>query len=157
MLSSLRQVSRSAGTLRAARMQPRPMSFAFTRSLVTQKYSTDHESVKYDDETGIGTVTITEFAQTSLGDVVFVELPEKGRTIEKGDTIGAVESVKAASDVYSPVSGEVVAINETLGDQPSLLNKSPEDKGWLFQVKLSNPAELDELMTAEKYKEHCSS
>ncbi|KAI0030650.1 glycine cleavage H-protein, partial [Vararia minispora EC-137] len=124
-------------------------------TLVAQKYSQDHESIKFDDETSIGTVTITHFAQTSLGDVVFVELPEPGSIITKGDSVGAVESVKAASDIYSPVSGEVVEVNTELDDQPSLLNKSPEDEGWLFKVKVSNPTELEELLTAEQYREHC--
>ncbi|KZV71286.1 hypothetical protein PENSPDRAFT_650763 [Peniophora sp. CONT] len=159
MFSAVRHASRSASALRAVRMpaQARAVPALWARTIVTTKYSEDHESVQFDDETKIGTVTITEYAQTSLGDVVFVELPEEGSTVEKGDSVGAVESVKAASDIYSPVTGKVVAINSALADQPSLLNKSPEDKGWLFKVEVENPAELDELLTAEAYKEHCES
>ncbi|KAI0307804.1 single hybrid motif-containing protein [Multifurca ochricompacta] len=93
----------------------------------------------------------------SLGDVVFVELPEVGATIEQGEPVGAVESVKAASDVFAPVSGEVVAINEDLGSRPSLLNKSPEDEGWLFRIKLSQPEELDEMLSEGDYAKQCES
>ncbi|KAI0067726.1 hypothetical protein BV25DRAFT_1876394 [Artomyces pyxidatus] len=158
MFSSLRQVSRRGSALRISRTPVcRPAALTFSRTLVTKKYTADHESISFDDEAGLGVVTITEYAQKSLGDVVFVELPEVGSTVASGDAVGAVESVKAASDIYSPVSGEVIAINEELGGQPSLLNKSPEEKGWLFKVKLSDPAEMDALLTAEAYKEHCES
>jgi len=111
--------------------------------------------IKYDDESGIAMVNITHYAQKSLGDVVFVELPEAGATIQQGDSVGAVESVKAASDIFAPVSGEVLSINQELGDQPSLLNKSPEDKGWLFQLKVTNPDELDGLLSEEDYDRLC--
>jgi len=113
--------------------------------------------IAFDDERGVGTVSITDYAQKSLGDVVFVELPEAGTTIEQGESVGAVESVKAASDIFAPVSGEVLAINDKLGAQPSLLNKSPEDEGWLFQLNVTKPKELDELLTEEGYKKHCES
>jgi glycine cleavage system H protein len=113
--------------------------------------------IKFDDKTGVGTVSITDYAQKSLGDVVFVELPEKGVEVEQGEPVGAVESVKAASDIFAPVSGDVVDINEELGGQPSLLNKSPEDKGWLFQLKLSKPKELEGLLSEDDYKKHCES
>jgi len=86
---------------------------------------------------------------------VFVELPKPTKEVAQGDQIGAVESVKAASDIYAPVSGVVEEINNALADQPSLLNKSPEKDGWLCKIKLSNPSELEELMTAEAYKAHC--
>ncbi|KAF8271392.1 glycine cleavage H-protein [Lactarius quietus] len=126
-------------------------------SLPAKLYTPDHEVIKFDDETGVGTVSITDYAQKSLGDVVFVELPEKGATVEQGEPVGAVESVKAASDIYAPVSGDVVRINEELGDQPSLLNKSPEDQGWLFKLQVSKPKELDGLLSEEAYKMHCES
>ncbi|EAU93041.1 glycine dehydrogenase [Coprinopsis cinerea okayama7 len=132
----------------------RPAQF---RTVVTKRYTTDHEAIAFDDSTGIGTVSITDYAQSSLGDVVFVELPSEGTEVAQGDQIGAVESVKAASDIYAPVSGTVEAINEALSSEPSLLNKSPEDKGWLCKIKLSSPAELEELLTEEAYKAHCES
>jgi len=158
MFATARNVCRPVATLRTLRMSTQRINTPrFSRGLVTQKYSQDHESVKFDDETNVGTVTITHYAQTSLGDVVFVELPEEGTTVAKGDAVGAVESVKAASEIYSPVSGKVVAINETLGAQPALLNKSPENEGWLFKIEVTDPSELDELMTLEQYKEHCES
>jgi len=97
-------------------------------------------------------VYITEHAQSALGDVVFVELATLGTDVTQGDQIGAVESVKSASDIYAPVSGTVKEINETLSSEPGLLNKSAEDKGWLCKIKLSNPSEMDGLLTAEGYK-----
>ncbi|CDO76642.1 hypothetical protein BN946_scf184868.g56 [Trametes cinnabarina] len=162
MFAAIRHASRSGtSALRAApRVAPVARGFRptpFNRTLITKKYTEDHEAVIYDDQTKIGTVTITDYAQSSLGDVVYVELPQTGTEIEKGDQIGAVESVKAASDIFAPVSGTVEQINETLNDQPGLLNKSPEEKGWLCKIKVSNPSELDELMTEEEYKKHCES
>jgi len=105
---------------------------------------------------GVGTIGITNFAQDQLGDVVFVDLPELGSTVEKDDTMGAVESVKAASDIYSPVSGEVVAVNEALVDEPALVNTSAEADGWMAKVKLSDESELDGLMDEAGYKEFCA-
>ncbi|KAG8935257.1 hypothetical protein FRC02_008392 [Tulasnella sp. 418] len=125
------------------------------RGVVTKRFTTDHEWVSFDDESGLGVVSITDYAQASLGDIVFVELPEVGTVIHQGDQIGAVESVKAASDIYAPVSGVVEEINEKLGDQPGLLNKSPEADGWLCKIKLAKPAEMDTLLTKEAYDEHC--
>ncbi|OCF40267.1 glycine cleavage system H protein [Kwoniella heveanensis CBS 569] len=119
------------------------------------RYTTDHEWVTFDGNTNVGTVGITEYAQKALGDVVFVELPGQGSEVAQGDSIGAVESVKAASDIYAPVSGIVDEINEALADQPSLLNKAPESDGWLCKVKLSDPAEFEALLSAEAYKAHC--
>jgi len=123
------------------------------RTLITKRYTIEHETVSYDDTTGLGTITITEHAQSSLGDVVFVELPALGTKVAQGDQIGAVESVKAASDIYAPVSGVVKEVNEKLNDQPGLLNKSPEEDGWLCKIQLSNPEEVDALMTVEEYQE----
>ncbi|KAI0639765.1 glycine cleavage H-protein-domain-containing protein [Trametes polyzona] len=161
MLAALRTASRSGSSaLRAAHRAAAPSARVvrpglFVRTLITKKYTEDHEAVVYDDQTQIGTVSITDYAQSSLGDVVFVELPQKGTEIAQGDQIGAVESVKAASDIFAPVSGTVEEINETLNEQPGLLNKSPEEKGWLCKVKLSDPSELDKLLTEEQYKKHC--
>ncbi|KAL0580380.1 glycine cleavage system H-protein subunit [Marasmius crinis-equi] len=122
-----------------------------SRTLVTKKYTPEHEWVSFDDSTGVGTISITDHAQSSLGDVVFVELPTLGTKVAQGDQIGAVESVKAASDIYAPVSGTIEEINEALSSQPGLLNKSPEDKGWLCKIKLSDPSEVEKLMSKEEY------
>ncbi|PAV22178.1 glycine dehydrogenase [Pyrrhoderma noxium] len=157
--AALRTASRTplrASTLAVAR-RPQKFSPVLARTLVTKKYTSDHEVVAFDDATNIGTVSITDYAQSSLGDVVFVELPTVGTEVAAGDQIGAVESVKAASDIYSPVSGTVEEVNESLGDQPGLINKSPEDKAWLCKIKLSNPSEVEGLMDAEAYKAHCES
>ncbi|KAF8507103.1 glycine cleavage H-protein-domain-containing protein, partial [Russula emetica] len=154
-MHSLRYASNLTSALRVQRAFPQralPSSLlTLRRTIVTKRYTQDHEVIKYDDESGIGTVSITDYAQKSLGDVVFVELPETGVTIQQGDSVGAVESVKAASDIFAPVSGKVVNINEELGQQPSLLNKSPEDKGWLFQLKVTDPKELEGLLSDEDY------
>lgn len=122
------------------------------RSVVTTRYTTDHEIVKFDDTTGLGTVNITDHAQDALGDVVFVELPKVGDEVAQGDQIGAVESVKAASDIYAPVSGVVEEINELLNSEPGLLNKSPEDAAWLCKIRIKDPSELENLLTADAYK-----
>ncbi len=116
---------------------------------MTVKYTEDHEWLKTDG--GIATVGITVHAQEALGDVVFVELPEVGTTFAQKDTAGVVESVKAAADVYMPVSGEVVEVNEALRDDPSLANTDPLGAGWFFKVKLSEPAQLDALMDETSY------
>jgi glycine cleavage system H protein len=116
------------------------------------KFTTDHEWVNAAD-TAAAVVGITVHAQDALGDVVFVDLPEVGKTFTKGEVAGVVESVKAAADVYMPVSGEVVEVNEALRDDPSLANSAPLDAGWFFKVKLSNPSELDGLMDSTAYDE----
>jgi len=116
------------------------------------KYAKSHEWVR-DEEDGTVFVGITEHAQELLGDLVFVELPEVGDTVDAGSECAVVESVKAASDVYSPVSGEVIAINEALADAPETVNQDAFGDGWLFQVKLSAPAELDDLLDADAYNE----
>ena len=114
-------------------------------------FTKDHEWIKVDG--GIGTVGITDYAQHALGDVVFVEVPEAGRKVAKGGDAAVVESVKAASEVYSPVSGTVTEGNAELADQPALVNESPEDQAWFFKIELSNPSELDELMDRAAYDE----
>jgi len=115
------------------------------------KYTEEHEWVMIEDD--VVTVGITDFAQDQLGDVVFVELPAVGTRIELGKPFGVVESVKAVSDVYAPVTGEVIEINEELPDAPETINTSPYDDGWMIKVKLADPAELDELMDADDYQE----
>ena len=117
---------------------------------MTVKYSEDHEWIKVEGD--IATVGITQHAQDALGDVVFVELPEVGKTYAQKDTAGVVESVKAAADVYMPVSGEIVEINQALADEPSLANSDPLGAGWFFKVKLSDASQLDALMDEAAYK-----
>ena len=116
----------------------------------TIRYSEDHEWVSVDN--GVATVGITDFAQKALGDVVFVELPEIGSTIAQGGETGVVESVKAASEIFAPVSGEIVEINEELEANPALVNEDAEGDAWFFKVKMSNEEELEELMSADDYK-----
>jgi glycine cleavage system H protein len=116
------------------------------------KYTQDHEWVAIDGD--VGTVGITDFAQVQLGDVVFVELPEAGKVLAKGGEAAVVESVKAASEVFSPVSGEVVESNAALIEDPALVNGDPETGAWFFRVRLSDPSELDGLMDAAAYKAH---
>jgi glycine cleavage system H protein len=114
------------------------------------RYSKDHEWVRRDGDTV--TVGISVHAQEQLGDVVFVEVPEVGRTVAKGDAFAVVESVKAASDVYAPVGGEVVEANGALADKPELVNSGAESEGWLCKLKLADPAELEGLMDATAYQ-----
>ncbi|GAA0531551.1 glycine cleavage system H protein [Rhizomicrobium palustre] len=112
-------------------------------------YTDQHEWIRVEGDEG--TVGITSHATEQLGDVVFVEVPSVGKTVAKGGEAAVVESVKAASEVYSPVSGTVTAGNNDLADDPARVNADPEGEGWFFKLKLSNPAELDGLMTAEQY------
>ncbi len=114
-------------------------------------YTEDHEWLKV--ENGAGTMGITDFAQEELGDIVFVELPEVGDDFQQHDNFGVIESVKAVSDLYIPVSGEITGINEKLLDQPELVNDEPYQEGWIVKIKLSDEGELDELMDAEDYRE----
>lgn len=118
------------------------------------KYASSHEWVRLDDD-GIATVGISDHAQGALGDIVFVELPEPGSTVIAKDEVAVVESVKAASDIYSPVSGEITAINEELKDAPEIVNSVPYDGGWFYKIKISDEQELDELMDADAYSDHC--
>ncbi|MDG2090110.1 MAG: glycine cleavage system protein GcvH [Gammaproteobacteria bacterium] len=119
-------------------------------------YATSHEWLKLGDD-GVATVGISDFAQSELGDVVYVELPETGSIINAKDEISVVESVKTASDIYSPVSGEIVEVNDSLDDSPESVNSGPYNNGWLYKIKLSNEAELDELLSAEDYIDNCES
>lgn len=117
------------------------------------RYTESHEWVR-EEEDGVARVGISDHAQSQLGDLVYVELPEVGDEFDKGDTCAVVESVKAASDIYSPVSGEVVAVNEGLADAPERVNNDPYEDGWLFSVRMNDSEELDSMMDAETYGEH---
>lgn len=114
------------------------------------KYTDEHEWVMVEDD--LVTVGITDFAQDSLGDVVFVELPEVGTVLVAGKPFGVVESVKAVSDIYAPVSGEVVEVNEELPESPEVINTSPYEDGWMIKIKISDPSELDDLMDSDAYQ-----
>ena len=116
------------------------------------RYAKSHEYVHV--EAGIGTIGITDYAQKELGDVVFVELPQVGSQLEAGDELGSIESVKAVSELFAPVSGEVVEINEALAEKPELVNTDPYGDGWMVKVRLSDPTEVEELMNAEEYEEY---
>ncbi len=118
------------------------------------KYAQTHEWVRLDED-GAATVGISNHAQDALGDIVFVELPEVGATVHAKDEVAVVESVKAASDVYSPVSGEIIAINDALVDAPETVNSVPYDDGWFYKIQISDELELDELMDADAYSDHC--
>jgi glycine cleavage system H protein len=114
------------------------------------RYTKEHEWVKA--EGGIGIVGITDHAQQELGDIVYVDLPKVGTTVEKGKTLGSVESVKAVSDIYSPVSGEVLEINESLTTKPEKLNEDPHGAAWLVKVRMSNPDEVKQLLSSSDYQ-----
>jgi len=116
------------------------------------KYSATHEWARHEGGNFV-VIGITDHAQQLLGDMVFVELPEPGETIKTGDEIGVVESVKAASDVYSPISGEIIAVNTELAESPALVNSDPYGDGWLIKVKMEDTSEFDTLMSSEEYKE----
>ena len=123
--------------------------------MATLRYTREHEWIRVED--GVGTIGITDYAQQQLGDVVFVELPEIGRVVERGADAAVVESVKAASEIYAPVSGEVVAVNQALADEPGTVNSDPVGAGWFFKLRLADPGELDTLLDAAAYKAHVDS
>jgi len=114
-----------------------------------RRYTREHEWVRVDD--GVGTVGITDYAQDELGDIVYVEMPAPGTSVKQSEKLGEIESVKAVSDLYAPVSGEVVEVNQEMNDHPELLNESPYEKGWLVRLRLADAAELEALLTAEQY------
>ena len=114
-------------------------------------FTKDHEWIRVDGD--VATVGISDHAQEALGDIVFAEAPEAGKSLTKGQEAAVVESVKAASDVYSPVGGEVVEGNSAIADDPSVINRDPEGEGWFFKLKLSDPSELDGLMDEAGYRE----
>ena len=119
------------------------------------KYTTSHEWVR-DEGDGTVTVGITDFAQAEMTELVYVELPDVGRAVSASDDVAVVESVKSASDIYSPLTGEIADANQSLAEDPSAVNNSPYESGWLFKVKVSDAAELDSLLTPEAYREHIS-
>src|SRR5690554_2503326 len=118
------------------------------------KYSEEHEWVRVEGKQVV--IGITDFAQSELGDIVFVELPQVGDTVELGEPFGSVESVKTVSELYAPVSGKVVKINEDLEDSPEFVNESPYEKAWMIVIEPSDTSEIDKLMTAEQYEEMVS-
>jgi glycine cleavage system H protein len=122
---------------------------------MTTYFTKEHEWIRVEGDTA--TVGITDFAQAQLGDVVFVEVPSAGAQLQKGKEAAVVESVKAASDVYAPVSGEVVEGNQALVDDPALVNSAAEGDGWFFKIRLSDNSELNGLMNADEYKAFCDS
>ncbi len=116
-------------------------------------YAKTHEWLSIDDHTA--TVGITDFAQNQLSDLTFVELPEVGRIVEAGDEVAVLESVKAASDIYAPIAGEIIEVNEALDDEPELINNSPYEEGWLFKIKFVKEEDVDDLFSAEEYDDMC--
>ena len=114
-----------------------------------RRYTKEHEWVRVDD--GVGTVGVTDYAQDQLGDIVYLDLPAAGTPVKQFEKLGEIESVKAVSDLYSPVSGEVAEVNEAVANHPELVNEAPYEEGWLVRVRLADPAELDSLLTAEQY------
>ncbi|XP_059656754.1 glycine cleavage system H protein, mitochondrial-like [Cornus florida] len=129
------------------------LSRYFSSVLDGLKYASSHEWVKH--EGSVATIGITDHAQDHLGEVVFVELPEPGGSVSKGGSFGAVESVKATSDVNSPISGEVVEVNSKLSASPGLINSSPYEDGWMIKIKPTSPAELESLMGSKEYTKFC--
>ncbi|WP_293943287.1 glycine cleavage system protein GcvH [Sphingomonas sp.] len=121
------------------------MSLYFTR---------DHEWIRVEGDTA--TVGISDHAQAALGDIVFAEVPEPGKTLAKGDEAAVVESVKAASDIYAPVGGEVIEGNAALGDDPALVNRDPQGEGWFFKLRLADPSEVDGMMDEAAYRDWCA-
>lgn len=116
---------------------------------MTTKFTPDHEYIRVEGSTGV--VGITDYAQEQLGDIVFVELPAVGKVVRKGDEAAVIESVKAASEIYAPVTGTVTAVNDTLTSQPGLINTDPEQGGWLFRIDIADPSELDGLLDTAAY------
>ena len=115
-------------------------------------YSKDHEWISVQDS--VGTIGITDYAQHELGDVVYVDLPEVGDTFESGEPFGSVESVKAVSEIFCPIGGEVIEVNSKLEESPELINESPHQKAWMIKIRLNSPEELKELLSAEEYEEY---
>jgi len=122
---------------------------------MTTRYTKDHEYIRLEGDTG--TVGISDYAQAQLGDVVFVELPSVGKNLSKGSEAAVVESVKAASEVYAPVSGEVLEVNSELEATPGTVNEDPSGRGWFLKLRVTNPSELDGLLTEEQYQEFVKS
>jgi glycine cleavage system H protein len=122
---------------------------------MTTRYTKDHEYIRVEGDAGI--VGITDYAQSQLGDVVFVELPSVGKTVRKGDEAAVVESVKAASEIYAPVSGEVVEVNSDLEASPGTVNEDPAGRGWFMKIRITDQSEIDGLLTEEQYQDFVKS
>ena len=120
-----------------------------------RRYTTDHEWIKI--EGNIGTIGITDFAQGELGDVTYVEVPPVGKTLARGEAFGVVESVKAVSDIYAPLAGEVVEVNDALANAPELVNESPYEGAWMIKVRLADPSAAEALLDASAYEQHAAS
>ena len=118
------------------------------------KYASTHEWIRV-NENGVATVGISDHAQDALGDIVFVDLPEPGAIVNAKDEVAVVESVKAASDLYSPISGEIIEVNGVLAEAPETVNSDPYENGWILKMTISDAAELDDLMDADAYSDHC--
>jgi len=118
------------------------------------RYTSEHEYLKSTDEPDVFSVGITDYAQGELGDVVYLELPSAGDPFQGGDTFGTIEAVKAVSDLYCPLDGEIVSVNESLDGDPSLVNSDPYGEGWMVRLRISDPSEVDGLMDAAAYAEH---
>lgn len=116
------------------------------------KYTREHEWASYDEARRVVTIGITEYAAEKLGEIVYVELPEEGSRVEREETFGIVESTKAVSDLFSPITGEVLEVNDVLLDTPDLVSEDPYDEGWMIRVKVADPSDLDDLMTADEYE-----
>lgn len=117
-------------------------------------YSEEHEYLKPTDEDGVYLVGVTDYAQGELGDVVYVELPDRGSSFDRMDVFGTIEAVKAVSDLYCPIKGQIVEVNEALQDDPGLVNSDPYGEGWMVKLKVANPDDLEELLTADGYADH---
>ena len=158
--SSLRAAARATPRSVPRVSAARSFQTSSVSNAIKTLYTAEHEWLKYNDETNEGVLGITDHAQNSLGDVVYLELPAVKLEVSKGDQIGSVESVKAASDIYSPVSGIVSEVNEKLNDEMTLVNKAQNRRvriytltsGWFAKLRLTNPAEIDELLSEEAYK-----
>ena len=118
------------------------------------RYTEEHEWVREEESESVVSVGITDYAQGELGDVVFVELPSAGDTFDRMEVFGTIEAVKAVSELYCPLSGEIVAVNEALDQDPAGVNTDPYGEGWMIQIKISDPGQMDELLTADEYQEH---
>jgi glycine cleavage system H protein len=116
------------------------------------KYTKEHEWLRVENDTAI--VGVTDYAQSELGDIVYIEFPEVGKAFSHNDSIGTIEAVKTVADLYAPVSGEVLEVNTELVDNPELVNQDPYEKGWMLKIKISNPSEVDSLMDSSAYKQH---
>ena len=147
---------RALGGVRGAAMSV-SVSVSAVRPLATvTRFSKTHEYVTFDDSTGVGVVGVSDYAQSKLGDVVFLDLPDAGAQFKQGETLGSIESVKAASDLYAPVSGKVLEKNTSVVDKPQLVNEAALGAGWLVKLQVSNPKELLSLMDSKAYEKHCA-